>query len=225
MSELIQDRQSSIGIAGQPGSATTPPVAEGAPGRRRLLNRWLVLGSVVAGLIVGGALLLLQPFGGSGEAPGEAPVSAQAPAGAGTGGDPAAAGGDGGAGAEAGAGEAEAGEAVPAKPRTARLTSRDPFAPLVTAPEEPKVDDSPKPADAEQAAPSPAKGGTISALKVAPLGDSVTLKLDGKKYTVDEGETFAKSYRLYDIFNDDCAGFLYGDRNAIVCSGDSVTVG
>ena len=51
------------------------------------------------------------------------------------------------------------------------------------------------------------------------------LKLDGKKYTVDEGEQFAKSYRLYDIFNANCAGFLYGDQNAVVCEGDSVTIG
>ncbi len=53
----------------------------------------------------------------------------------------------------------------------------------------------------------------------------MTLKLDGKKYTVGEGEAFAQSYRLYDIFNDDCAGFLYGDQNAVVCRGDSVAIG
>ena len=70
-----------------------------------------------------------------------------------------------------------------------------------------------------------AKGGTISALTISPLGNSVKLKLDGKKYTVDEGEEFAKSYRLYDIFNANCAGFLYGDQNAVVCEGDSVSIG
>jgi len=53
----------------------------------------------------------------------------------------------------------------------------------------------------------------------------VTLKLDGKKYTVDEGETFAKTYRVYDIFSSTCAGFLYGDQSAVVCTGDSVVVG
>ena len=72
---------------------------------------------------------------------------------------------------------------------------------------------------------SGAKGGTISALTISPLGNSVKLKLDGKKYTVDEGEQFAKSYRLYDIFNANCAGFLYGDQNAVVCEGDSVSIG
>ena len=70
-----------------------------------------------------------------------------------------------------------------------------------------------------------ATGGTISALTISPLGNSVKLKLDGKKYTVDEGEQFAKSYRLYDIFNANCAGFLYGDQNAVVCEGDSVSIG
>ena len=68
-------------------------------------------------------------------------------------------------------------------------------------------------------------GGVISALTISPLGNSVKLKLDGKKYSVDEGEAFAKSYRLYDIFNANCAGFLYGDQNAVVCEGDSVTIG
>jgi hypothetical protein len=137
------------------------------------------------------------------------------------------------AGAEAGS-EAAA-ETVPVQAST-RLTSRDPFAPLVPkkaaepakAPEAASAPAAGAPAPAAgatAAAPTPATGGTISALKVSPLGDSVTLKLDGKKYTVEEGETFAKSYRLYDIFNNDCAGFLYGDRNAVVCTGDSVTVG
>ena len=42
---------------------------------------------------------------------------------------------------------------------------------------------------------------------------------------MDEGETFASSYRLYDIFNANCAGFLYGDQNAVVCEGDSVQIG
>jgi hypothetical protein len=60
---------------------------------------------------------------------------------------------------------------------------------------------------------------------ISKKGDSVTLKLDGKTYSVDGSEAFAKSYRLYDIFNDSWAGFLYGDQNVVVCEGDSVTVG
>jgi hypothetical protein len=134
--------------------------------------------------------------------------------------------------------EAQAAEAAPAE-ATKPLTSRDPFAPLVPKKAPPPPPPAPKPAAAEAApsvttpgttttvpsTPTPATGGTISALSISPLGDSVILKLDGKKYEVDEGEAFAKSYRLYDIFNADCAGFLYGDQNAVVCEGDSVTVG
>ena len=89
----------------------------------------------------------------------------------------------------------------------------------------PPAASAPDAASSSSSASSGAKGGTISALTISPLGNSVKLKLDGKKYTVDEGEQFAKSYRLYDIFNANCAGFLYGDQNAVVCEGDSVSIG
>ncbi len=117
----------------------------------------------------------------------------------------------------------------------ARITSRDPFAPLVAkaapapaaaaAPAAAPAADEASSAESSSSTSSAASGATISALKVSPLADSVTLKLDGKKYSVDEGESFAKSYRLYDIFNANCAGFLYGDQNAVVCEGDSVQIG
>ena len=121
---------------------------------------------------------------------------------------------------------AEEGSTKPAGTKRVRLTSRDPFAPIVAkaAPAAEKAAADPKAAE-PAAAPKPATGGVISALSISPLGNSVKLKLDGKKYTVDEGEAFAKSYRLYDIFNANCAGFLYGDQNAVVCEGDSVTIG
>ncbi len=121
---------------------------------------------------------------------------------------------------------AEEGATKPAGTKRVRLTSRDPFAPIVAkaapAPEKAAADAK---AAEPAAAPKPATGGVISALSISPLGNSVKLKLDGKKYSVDEGEAFAKSYRLYDIFNANCAGFLYGDQNAVVCEGDSVTIG
>jgi hypothetical protein len=53
----------------------------------------------------------------------------------------------------------------------------------------------------------------------------VTLKLDGKRYEVDEGETFSKSYRLYDISARAVRGSRTATANAVVCEGDSVTVG
>jgi hypothetical protein len=72
---------------------------------------------------------------------------------------------------------------------------------------------------------TPARGGTISALSISPLGNAVTLKLDGKRYEVDEGETFSKSYRLYDISARAVRGSRTATANAVVCEGDSVTVG
>ena len=122
--------------------------------------------------------------------------------------------------------EAAAGEAA-ATTTKVKITSRDPFAPLVPKPAPAPVPKAKPAAEVAPVAPdvAAASGGTISALTISAEGDSVKLKLDGKKYDVDEGESFAKSYRLYDIFNDNCAGFLYGDQNAVVCEGDSVTIG
>lgn len=125
------------------------------------------------------------------------------------------------------------GSASPSVQTGRSLTSRDPFAPLV----EPSPTAAPTPASSGSSADSgadttssadtqsAATGATISALAISTAGDSVTLKLDGKKYKVDEGETFADTYRLYDIFNANCAGFLYGDTNAVVCEGDQVSIG
>lgn len=106
-----------------------------------------------------------------------------------------------------------------------RLTSRDPFQPLVSssAPTAAATKKAKKTVTATTA--TTKTGGTISALKITAAGDAASLKLDGKRYTVDEGETFAKVYRLYDIFNDSCAGFLYGDQNSVVCEGDTVQMG
>lgn len=231
MSEQILERTASSAgpIPGDLGESGTPESAKGTRSRTFLI----VALAVVVGLVLGGlALFMMQPSSDEAEVPLAAPGTS---AGAG------APGSDGTAGAEAAegeaAGEAEAEAAAPKK-STARLTSRDPFAPLIAkkpvAPPPPVKVEAVAPAPAPVPAPvaadipapsTPATGGTISALAISPLGNEVTLKLDGKKYTVEEGEAFAKSYRLYDIFNDSCAGFLYGDRNAVVCEGDSVTIG
>jgi hypothetical protein len=205
---------------------------------KRSSRMFLVVGgSVIAGLILGGAFLMLRPVEDpvSGTGVPAAPVSAQgdqsdqSDSGATAAQDGVAAAADGEAPAEMTAeGEvaAEGAGDQPSGTKRVRLTSRDPFAPLVAkaAPAPEKKPDA-APAAEQASAPKPASGGTISALTVSPLGNSVKLKLDGKKYTVDEGEAFAKSYRLYDIFNANCAGFLYGDQNAVVCEGDSVKIG
>jgi hypothetical protein len=217
MSEQILER-----TATSSGSSMPPPVESGqdaAPKRSRTFV--IVALAIVAGLVAGGlALFFMKPA---------ADVESLGPV-------PSALGTETTAAEQAAEAEQEAAaDQVAAQKTKVRLTSRDPFAPLVAAPAA-----APAPAVASApvaAAPAPdaasstsdsssgAKGGTISALTISPLGNSVKLKLDGKKYTVDEGEQFAKSYRLYDIFNANCAGFLYGDQNAVVCEGDSVSIG
>jgi hypothetical protein len=217
MSEQILER---------PAAAPTSPEAPKSP--KRSSRMFLIVGgAVIAGLILGGAFLMLRPTSDPLADALVPAVPVAAAAGAQEGqpnADPAAAEADPGA---AGADEAaEEGATKPAGPNRVRLTSRDPFAPIVAkaapAPEKAAADAK---AAEPAAAPKPATGGVISALSISPLGNSVKLKLDGKKYSVDEGEAFAKSYRLYDIFNANCAGFLYGDQNAVVCEGDSVTIG
>jgi hypothetical protein len=217
MSEQILERTAtSSGSSMPPMPAST---SEAAPKRNRTFL--VVALAIVAGLVLGGmALFVMQPASDD-ELLGPVPSAGAA--------------GGSSAAQEAQAAQAEqeaAAEQVVAQKAKVKLTSRDPFAPLVA---KPAPAPAPAPAAAPAAAPDAAssssssssggKGGTISALTISPLGNSVKLKLDGKKYTVDEGEQFAKSYRLYDIFNANCAGFLYGDQNAVVCEGDSVSIG
>ena len=215
MSEQILDRTTRTGRA--PAAVDTPAAA--ASGRNRTFL--LVAAAIIAGLVLGGlALMVLRPSSGDDLATG--PVAPQQGASA----------GGVGAAADPAADPADSPPAAAPSKATVKMTSRDPFAPLVPK----KVAPAPKPADtasggtsaastSSDASTTPAAGATISALKISPLGNSATLKLDGKKYEVDEGETFASSYRLYDIFNANCAGFLYGDQNAVVCEGDSVQIG
>ena len=210
MSEQILDRPAPAGSS----NGVLPGIDSGEEGSSSRNRTFLVVAlAIVAGLVLGGVMLfVMQPGDDAGA---EDPVQAAAQAAA---------------VAEAQAQEAEVAEQAAGEVTTTtkvKITSRDPFAPLVPPP-------APAPAPKAKAptkAPPPAtsstggSGATISALSISKKGDSATLKLDGKKYSVDEGEAFAKSYRLYDIFNDNCAGFLYGDQNVVVCEGDSVTVG
>jgi hypothetical protein len=216
MSEQILERTATSSGSSMPSLMDSGQ--EPAPKRNRTFL--IVALAIVAGLVLGGmALFVMQP-GTDDELLGPVP-SAQA------------AGGSALAEEAAQAEQEAAAEQAAATKTKVKLTSRDPFAPLVAKPAPaPVAAPAPAAATAPDAASSSsstsstgAKGGTISALAISPLGNSVKLKLDGKKYTVDEGEQFAKSYRLYDIFNANCAGFLYGDQNAVVCEGDSVQIG
>jgi len=241
MSEQILERNVATSASGAvPGLPPGGEAVDKAAGRNRTFL--VVALAVIAGLVLGGlALFFMQP-GSDDELAAEPVAGGAAPGSSVPAGGAVPAGQAAGTGASAGSGSADAVAADPAaapKQATARLTSRDPFAPLIAKKAAPApapvvapdagsssvVPGPTVPAESVPAPSTPATGGTISALSVSPLGTSVTLKLDGKKYEVDEGETFAKSYRLYDIFNANCAGFLYGDQNAVVCEGDSVTVG
>jgi len=213
MSEQILERTATA--SGSPMPSLMDSSQESPPKRNRTFV--IVALAIVAGLVLGGMALFVMKPAPQDELNGSVPIAQGSSAAA--------------AELEAQAEQEAAAEQVAAQKTKVRLTSRDPFAPLVAKP-------APAPAPAPAAATAPdtassssspsstgAKGGTISALTISPLGNSVKLKLDGKKYTVDEGEQFAKSYRLYDIFNANCAGFLYGDQNAVVCEGDSVSIG
>ena len=211
MSEQILDRPQT---GAQQGVLPGIDSEDEKPSSRK--RNFVVVGlAIVAGLVLGGVMLFVMQPGAEDEV--VDPVTAAAAAAAVTEAE---------AQSAAVAEEAAAGDAA-ATTTKVKITSRDPFAPLV-----PKPAPAPAPAKAAPAAAPDASssssstgGATISALTISAEGDSVKLKLDGKKYDVDEGESFAKSYRLYDIFNDNCAGFLYGDQNAVVCEGDSVTIG
>lgn len=198
---------------------------ENAQGRTRGGSRWLLIVGLaaVAGVLVGAWLLLgrgpADDLAGSGPSP-----AASGSPGARPSGSPAAT-----PTRSASASASPTQSRAPATSAAAvRVSARDPFAPIVSpsptaASPTARATRSPEPPASASA--TPADGGTIALLSISPTGTSVTLKLDGRKYTVDEGETFAKSYRVYDIFNSNCAGFLYGDQSAVVCTGDSVVVG
>jgi type II secretory pathway pseudopilin PulG len=209
MSEQILDRPAPAGT----GNGVLPGFDSGQEGSSSRNRTFLVVAlAIVAGLVLGGVMLFVMQTDDEAVAEDSAQASAQAAA-----------------VAEAQAQEAEvaaeaAGEVVTTT--KVKITSRDPFALLVPKPAPAPVPKAVAPVQpSDPSAISSPTGATISALSISKKGNSATLKLDGKKYSVDEGEAFAKSYRLYDIFNDNCAGFLYGDQNVVVCEGDSVTVG
>ncbi len=183
--------------------------AEAQPSRRN--TTFVVVGlAIVSGLIIGGLVIfVIRPFAAEEKVdPAVAAAAAAAVAQV----------------DEMARIELEAGEVVPQRTKV-KLTSRDPFAVLVEPPPPPKPAKRPAGDDGAASSTSSSSRATVSALSIAANGSSVTVKIDGTKYNVDEGETFAKSYRLYDIFNDTCAGFLYGDQNVVVCEGDAVSVG
>jgi hypothetical protein len=190
-----------------------PPVDESdgdtpAPDRRKL---FLLIGGAAAVVVVG--LLAFLLLGGSGgedegglvtpaprsEAPAEAPV-AQAPA-----------------------------EKAPAD--FDGELGRDPFAPIYE-PAAPEADavavvagttGGAAPADASGTTTGTGTPVSVKLLAVTDTGASVTV--DGTKYDATvNGETFATSFRLYSVFDQQCAGLLFGDESLVLCKGDVRTL-
>ena len=107
---------------------------------------------------------------------------------------------------------------------------KDPFRPLVTAP----VGDGGTPAPGE-----PAPGGTpgssggssggatdgqrVTLVDISGSGGSrtATVEVDSTEYTVQEGDTFAGSYRVKDLTSD-CGTFVFGDESFTLCVGQEV---
>jgi hypothetical protein len=67
-------------------------------------------------------------------------------------------------------------------------------------------------------------GGTSAERQVALVsitGGTAKVTVDGKAYTVSEGETFASDYRATDI-NSECASFESGTTSFTLCEGEAV---
>ena len=63
---------------------------------------------------------------------------------------------------------------------------------------------------------------TLQMVKVTPT--SATLKVDGKSYTASVGQVFATNFKLYGLFDAQCAGVLFGDQSVPLCVGDVRTL-
>ncbi len=115
----------------------------------------------------------------------------------------------------------------PKLPPLAIFGGRDPFFPLVSEAAAPGTGGSPTPAPSGppvSPAPSPSGGGTnvgdhdVTVLDVF-IRDGeefVQVEVDGRVYTVQEGDTFAGNFRVVSI-DGRCATFLFGDEQFTVC--------
>lgn len=64
---------------------------------------------------------------------------------------------------------------------------------------------------------------TVKMIDVA--ADGANVSVDGTKYSASvDGNTFATSFRLYGVFDQRCAGLLFGDESIVMCEGDVRTL-
>ena len=132
-------------------------------------------------------------------------------------------------------------------PRTTTFFGgRDPFVPLIVAAEEtvgeaPPADGGTEPAPGESPAPGPppeepitepppdaeqgqagfastTKGGHTVTLVSVIDSDTVQVTVDGRSFTVDEGETFAQTFQVVSV-EANCARLRFGDEAFTLCIG------
>lgn len=125
--------------------------------------------------------------------------------------------------------------AAVAKPKVVPKTftdvvGRDPFAPLVTPPAAKTASTSTvttanpaapaaSPAPAAVAPPTTAGLTTFKVLSVS--GNSSTVLVDTKKYTVNTGQVFAGTYRLLKTSDGSCGSFSHGEMRFNLCEGQT----
>lgn len=104
---------------------------------------------------------------------------------------------------------------------------RDPFEPLVSEATAGPPDDSATPGSNGNGSGSNGGDGTqaqrvtLVDIYTADGERFATVDVDGREYTVSEGETFAGSYRLLDLRRR-CGDFVYGDERFTLCIGQEV---
>ncbi|MCA1834179.1 MAG: hypothetical protein ABR548_04055 [Actinomycetota bacterium] len=106
---------------------------------------------------------------------------------------------------------------------------KDPFRPLIAAG---SSGGSPPPAGTPAPQPtgtsSPSEGGPSGGQRVSLVDINTrngtllaTVEVNGKSYTVKEGDTFAGSYRVLDLTKS-CGTFVFGDERFTLCIGQEV---
>ena len=71
----------------------------------------------------------------------------------------------------------------------------------------------------------PARLQTVTVTLVSVSGDTVKTTVGSTTHKgLSAGETFATNFQVYAIFNESCAGFLYGDTSFALCEGKTATL-
>ena len=114
-------------------------------------------------------------------------------------------------------------------PDSKDVTGRNPFKPLevqaTTAPTTGTGTDTTGTGTGTTTTPPPVAAETVTVTLVAVGTDTVKTTVGTKTYKgLAAGDTFATNFQVYAIFNDSCAGFLYGDTSFALCEGKSATL-